>query len=109
MKASIIKKVMTGALALSLVMAPVMSVGATTTQGATESKAEEIIASSTSSESGASGESTEISTVAEVPVTSSVGSVRTTTAGAYLATSVRNTYRRTAAPALWLLALPVFP
>lgn len=100
MKASIIKKVMTGALALSLVMAPVMSVGATTTQGATESKAEEIIASSTSSESGASGESTEISTVAEVPVTSSVGSVRTTTAGAYLATSVNGTAVTTSVAAI---------
>lgn len=91
MKASIIKKVMTGALALSLVMAPVMSVGATTTQGSTESKAEEIIVSSTSSQPSASGESAEIATVAEVPTTSSVGGVKTATAGVYLATSVNGT------------------
>ena len=101
MKASIIKKVMTGTLALSLVMAPVMSVGATTTQGDTESTVEEIIVSSTSSEeSGASGESTEISTVAEVPTTSAVGSVRTTTAGAYLATSVNGTAVTTSVAAI---------
>ena len=86
MKASIIKKMMTGALAASLVMAPVMSVGATTTTPSdSASTVEETIASMTSSDSG------ESTTIAEVPTTSSVAGVRTTTAGVYLATSVNGT------------------
>ncbi|NBJ92689.1 hypothetical protein [Parablautia muri] len=72
MKVSIIKKMMTGALALSLVIAPVMNVGATTTKGSTKSTVEEITASSTSS----------------IPTTSSAGGVKTTTAGIYMATNV---------------------
>ena len=78
MKASIIKKMMTGVLAASLVMAPAMSVGATTVTGG-GSCAEEVVASSTSGE---------VTTVAEVPVTSSVAGAKTTVAGVYLATSV---------------------
>ncbi len=85
MKASIIKKMMTGALAVSLVMAPVMSVGATTVTPDTPSAVEEAVESSTSSASG------ESSTVAEVPTTSSVAGVKTTVAGVYLATSVNGT------------------
>ena len=54
MKASIIKKMMTGALAVSLVMAPVMSVGATTVTPDTPSAVEEAVESSTSSASGES-------------------------------------------------------
>lgn len=92
MKASIIKKMLTGALAVSLVMAPVMSVGATTTTGSTESIVEEIIESSTSvASSGSSSEGSTISTVAEVPHTSSVAGVKTSTRGSYLATSVNGT------------------
>lgn len=81
MKARIIKRMMTGVLAASLVMAPVMSVGATTTttSGNTTSAAEEVIASSTSGE---------VTTVAEVPNTSTVAGVKTTVTGVYLATSV---------------------
>lgn len=73
MKARIIKRMMTGVLAASLVMAPVMSVGATTTTGSTE----DVVASSTSTE-----------TVAEVPSTSTVAGAKTTVTGVYLATSV---------------------
>ena len=72
MKASITKKVLTGALALSLVMAPVMTVGATTTKGSTKSVVDEATESSPSS----------------IPTTSSVGGVKTTTAGIYMATNV---------------------
>lgn len=87
MKASIIKKMMTGALAVSLVMAPVMSVGATTTTpDNSTTTVEEVLASMTSSDT-----SDESVTVAEVPTTSSVAGVRTTTAGVYLATSVSGT------------------
>lgn len=89
MKVSIIKKVMTGALAVSLVMAPVMSVSATTEGGASESKAEEIVSSSSSGSSGETG--TETVTVATVPTTSTVAGTRSTTAGVYLATSVNGT------------------
>jgi len=80
MKLSIIKKMMAGALAVSLVMAPVMSVGAASSTGNdTESAAEEVIVSSTSGE---------VTTIAEVPSTSSVGSTKTTVTGVYLATGV---------------------
>lgn len=79
MKANIIKKMLTGVLAVSLVMAPVISVGATSTSGNTASVVEETITSSTSGE---------VTSVAEVPGTSSVGSVKSATAGIYLATSV---------------------
>lgn len=73
MKARIIKRMMTGVLAASLVMAPVMSVGATTTSGNTE----DVVTSSTSTE-----------TVAEIPSTSTVAGAKTTVTGVYLATSV---------------------
>lgn len=79
MKTRIIKRMMTGVLAASLVMAPVMSVGATTTTGSTGSVAEAAISSSTSGE---------VTTVADVPSTSTVAGVKSTTAGVYLATSV---------------------
>ena len=68
MKASIIKRMMTGVLAASLVMAPAMSVGATTVTGGSTSAAEEVVASSTSGE---------VATVAEVPATSAVAGVKT--------------------------------
>lgn len=91
MKASIIKKMMTGVLAASLVVAPVMSVSATTTLGNTTSAAEEVIASSTSGE---------VTTVAEVPSTSTVAGVKTTTAGVYLATGVNGSVVTTSVAAI---------
>lgn len=91
MKASIIKKMMTGVLAASLVVAPVMSVSATTTSGNTTSAAEEVIASSTSGE---------VTTVAEVPSTSTVAGVKTTTAGVYLATGVNGSVVTTSVAAI---------
>lgn len=91
MKARIIKRMMTGVLAVSLVMAPVMSVGATTTSGNTTSAAETAITSSTSGE---------VTTVAEVPGTSFVAGVKTTTAGVYLATSVNGSAVTTSVAAI---------
>lgn len=91
MKARIIKRMMTGVLAASLVMAPVMSVGATTTSGNSTSAAEEVIASSTSGE---------VTTVAEVPSTSTVAGVKSTTAGVYLATGVNGSVVTTSVAAI---------
>lgn len=91
MKASIIKRMMSGALAVALVMAPVMSVGATTVTGSSTSSAEEVVASSTSEE---------VTTVAEVPVTSVVAGIQTTTAGVYLATSVNGSVVSTSVAAI---------
>ena len=88
MKASIIKKLMMGALTASLVMAPAMSAfAATTTVADTESVVEEAVAASTSGE---------VTTVAEIPSTSSVAGVKTTVSGVYLATSVNGTAVTTA-------------
>ncbi len=67
MKTRIIKGMMTGVLAASLVMAPVMSVGAVTTTNESSSEAE---------------------AVEEAPSTSSVAGTQTTVTGVYLATSV---------------------
>lgn len=76
MKARIIKRMMTGVLAASLVMAPMMSVSAATTvTGSTE----DVVAEVTSSVS---------ETVAEIPSTSAVAGTKTTVSGVYLATSV---------------------
>ena len=85
MKASTIKRMMTGVLTAALVMAPAMSVGATTVTGSSASAAEEVVASSTSGE---------VTAVAEVPTTSVVAGVKTTTAGVYLATSVNGRDRK---------------
>ncbi len=90
MKASIIKKLMIGALTASLVMAPTMSVFATTT-AKTESKVEEAVSSSTSGE---------VTTVAEIPSTSTVAGVKSTTAGVYLATSTNGTIVTTGVAAI---------
>lgn len=81
MKASIIKKMMIGALTASLVMAPTLSVAASSsvTSSGTEEKVEAAVAASTSGE---------VTAVAEVPDTDSVAGVQTTVAGVYLATSV---------------------
>lgn len=91
MKLSIIKKMMAGALAVSLVMAPVMSVGAASTGNDTKSATEEVIASSTSGE---------VQTIAEVPSTSSVAGVKTTVAGVYLATGVNGSVVTTGVTAI---------
>lgn len=92
MKLSIIKKMMAGALAVSLVMAPVMSVGAAPSTGNdTKSATEEVIVSSTSGE---------VKTIAEVPSTSAVGGVKTTAAGVYLATGVNGSIVTTSVAAI---------
>lgn len=91
MKASTIKRMMTGVLAAALVMAPAMSVGATTVTGSSTSVAEEVIASSTSGE---------VTSVAEVPTTSTVAGVKTTVAGIYLATSVNGSIVTTSVAAI---------
>lgn len=76
MKARIIKRMMTGVLAASLVMAPMMSVSAATTvTGSTE----DVVAEVTSEAS---------ETVAEIPSTSTVAGTKSTVSGVYLATSV---------------------
>lgn len=90
MKARIIKRMMTGVLAASLVMAPVMSVGATTTT-VSGNAVGETIASSTSGE---------VTTVVEVPSTSTVAGVQTTVAGVYLATSVNGSVVTTGTAAI---------
>ena len=91
MKASTIKRMMTGVLTAALVMAPAMSVGATTVTGSSASAAEEVVASSTSGE---------VTAVAEVPTTSVVAGVKTTTAGVYLATSVNGSVVTTGVAAI---------
>lgn len=90
MKASIIKKLMAGALTVSLVMAPAFSVFATTTTNV-ESKVEEAISSSTSGE---------VTTVAEIPTTSTVAGVKSTVGGVYLATNVSGSVVSTSTAAI---------
>lgn len=91
MKASIIKRMMTGVLTAALVMAPVMSVGATTTSGSTTSAADQIISTSTAGE---------VATVAEVPSTSAVAGVKSSVTGVYLATSVSGSVVSTSTAAI---------
>ena len=91
MKASIIKRMMTGVLTAALVMAPVMSVGATTTSGSTTSAADQIISTSTAGE---------VATVAEVPSTSAVAGVKSSVTGVYLATSVSGSVVSTSVAAI---------
>lgn len=86
MKARIIKRMMTGVLAASLVMAPVMSVSAATT---ITGNTEDVVASSTSSE-----------TVAEIPSTSTVAGTKTTVSGVYLATDVNGSAVTTSVAAI---------
>lgn len=88
MKTNIIKKLMVSALTVSLAMAPVMGVSATTTTVNVETVVNEAISASTSGE---------ITTVAEVPSTSSVAGVKTTVSGVYLAQKVSGTVVSTAA------------
>lgn len=76
MKSSIIKKMLTGVLAVALVMAPVMSASATT----------EVASGNTVADEAAGG--TESTAVEAVPASSTVAGVKTTTKGTYLAKSV---------------------
>lgn len=82
MKASIIKKLMLGALTVSMAMAPVMGVFATTESIPGSTAVETAVAEVTENE---------VTTVAEVPATSSVAGVKTTVAGVYLAQKVNGT------------------
>ena len=82
---------MTGVLTAALVMAPVMSVGATTTSGSTTSAADQIISTSTAGE---------VATVAEVPSTSAVAGVKSSVTGVYLATSVSGSVVSTSVAAI---------
>ena len=110
MKAGIIKKVLTGALAFSLVMAPVMSVDAATEMGA-EEKAflEELLVEAGLLPSAEEDEDYSFSAPAEeetsyivedIPTTSEVAGVKTSTAGTYLATSVTGSAIATEAAAV---------
>ena len=87
MKASIIKKLMIGALTVSLVMAPCMGVFASTTSGGSGSESKESVVEKSVSTSS----SGEVTSVAEVPTTSSVAGVKSTLQGVYLATCVKGT------------------
>lgn len=99
MKAKFIQKVMAGALAMTLVIAPAVSVQASSTggsgaagtggsqSGSTVEKVEEIVSEST----GGS-----VSSVAAIPNTSSVAGVKTTVKGVYIATSVNGSAITTA-------------
>lgn len=92
MKTSIIKKLMMGALAASLAMAPAMGVFASTTvptnpsdAGQSSSVAAIVAAAVAQSTDGA------VTSVAEIPHISSVAGVQSTVSGVYLATSVNGT------------------
>ena len=81
MKASIVKRMLAGALAVSLVMVPAMVQAAEVSSdtGNSTTAAESIISSSTSES---------VTSVAKVPTTSEVGGVKSTMTGVYLATKV---------------------
>ena len=92
MKTSIIKKLMMGALAASLAMAPAMGVFASTTvpfvpgdEGSSSSVTAIVTAAVAQSTDGA------VASVAEIPHISSVAGVQSTVSGVYLATSVSGT------------------
>ncbi|MBO5207998.1 MAG: hypothetical protein J6B68_01495 [Lachnospiraceae bacterium] len=100
MKAKFIQKIMAGALTVSLIAAPSMSVlasgGSTGSSGTTGSSTEaavvEIVNESViaGSANEGSGSST-VSSIAEIPTTSSVAGIRTTVKGVYMATCVNGT------------------
>lgn len=92
MKASIIKKLMVGALTAALVMAPAMGVlAASSSSSSTETTVEKAVAASTSGE---------ITTVAEIPSTSTVAGVKSAVSGVYLATSVNGSVVTTGVAAI---------
>lgn len=92
MKASIIKKSMMCALTVSLTMAPVMGVFATTTTGSEESVVVETVAQAVAGSASESTSSAAVSTVAEavaaIPTTSTVAGVKSSVSGAFVAKSV---------------------
>ncbi len=85
MKAKFIQKVMAGALAMTLVIAPAVSVQAS---GTGSHGTDGTGASSSSSTEEQVEEIAEVSSIAAVPTTSSVAGVKTTVRGVYLATVV---------------------
>ena len=90
MKTSIIKKLMMGALAASLAMAPAMGVFASTTtvpqDADTSSSVAAIVAAAVAQSTDGA-----VTSVAEIPHISSVAGVQSTVSGVYLATSVSGT------------------
>ncbi len=93
MKTSIIKKLMMGALAASLAMAPAMGVFASTTAPLPGSDPAGPDSSVTAIVAAAVAQSTDgaVTSVAEIPHISSVAGVQSTVSGVYLATSVSGT------------------
>ena len=85
MKAKFIQKMMAGALAMTLVIAPAVSVQASSTGGA---GAGGTGGSSSSSTEEQVEEIAGVSSIAAIPTTSSVAGVRTTMKGVYIATVV---------------------
>ncbi len=98
MKAKFIQKMMAGALAMTLVIAPAVSVQASDTGGSgaggtggsqsssTEEQVVKIIEESVSVSDDQGGAS--VSSIAAIPTTSSVAGVKTTMKGVYIATAV---------------------
>lgn len=86
MKAKFIQKVMAGALAMTLVVAPAVSVQATGGSGTVSGNGTG--ASSSSSTKEQVEEVVGVSSIAEIPTTSSVAGVKTTMKGVYIATVV---------------------
>lgn len=98
MKASVIKKMMVAALAVTLTVTPSLGVMASGNSGnqtssSSSSKTKEESVIEAVNENLAAGENngggvSSVSSVAQIPTTSSVAGVKTTVAGVYLATSV---------------------
>ncbi len=93
MKAKFIQKIMAGALAVSLIATPSMSVlasnssvGSGAAGGGTEEKVIEIVNAAVEESGNGS-----VSSIAEIPTTSSVAGTKTTLAGVYMATCVNGT------------------
>lgn len=95
MKSRIIKKMLTGALAAALVMAPAMSVTAAPTSEVASGStvADEAVADTSAS-------TTTAAAVQAVPASSTVAGVKTTAKGTYLAKSVSGTAITTAASSI---------
>ncbi|MCM1125555.1 MAG: hypothetical protein NC429_03710 [Lachnospiraceae bacterium] len=94
MKVGMIKKLMMGALAVSLTVAPTMGVlasASTTVTQSTETVVEKAVAESTSGE---------VTTIAEIPNTSIVAGIKTTVDGVYLATCVNGSVVTTSIAAI---------
>lgn len=101
MKAKFIQKMMAGALAMALVVAPAMSVHATPAAGgsgtggsssvSSEEKVVEIVNESIAVDESEDGGGSSVSSVAAIPDSSSVAGIRTTVKGVYIATSVNGT------------------